>query len=146
MDALLKSELLAKSLIHKHVPGWKFRFTKGRKQLGQCNYNTKTIGLSRHYVLNYSEELVKDTILHEIAHALAGWEAAHGPVWKRHCLAIGAIPRARKQIEVKGHKWELKCIDCSNIHKYFRKPGRSTVLFGRCGRCRGALKLTQRGS
>ena len=35
------------------------------------------------------EDVVRQTMLHEIAHALVGYEAAHGPVWKRKAAEIG---------------------------------------------------------
>ena len=38
-----------------------------------------------------------DTILHEIAHAIAGANAGHGPVWKAVAKRIGAAPRARAE-------------------------------------------------
>jgi len=38
-----------------------------------------------------SDELVRDTLLHEIAHALVGTAHGHDEVWKAKCLEIGAI-------------------------------------------------------
>lgn len=37
--------------------------------------------------------LIRDTILHEIAHALVGPNHCHDLVWKAKCLEIGATPR-----------------------------------------------------
>ncbi|WYV99262.1 hypothetical protein KoPa4_00094 [Pseudomonas phage vB_PpuM-KoPa-4] len=76
--------------------GWTGKFnSRTSKRLGQCQYDNKVIELGSFYVENNSEELVKDTILHEIAHALAGPGTGHGPVWKQWCLVVGAHPVAR---------------------------------------------------
>ena len=40
------------------------------------------------------DDEIKDTLLHEIAHALAGPKAGHRYEWKRICLQIGATPSA----------------------------------------------------
>ena len=42
-----------------------------------------------------SKEQIRDTVLHEIAHAIAGREAGHGPLWKVTARRIGATPRAK---------------------------------------------------
>ena len=60
--------------------GWRFKFDRARLRAGQCRYRSKTITLSKHYVaLNVTTrpEEVLDTILHEIAHALAGGRHGH---------------------------------------------------------------------
>ena len=78
---------LAQYLLEKHSLaqlGWTFQWDSAKRRAGACKYSRKTITISRHYVaLNLSErpDDVIDTILHEIAHALAGWSAGHGPKW-----------------------------------------------------------------
>ena len=42
-----------------------------------------------------SDESIQDTVLHEIAHALAAPEAGHGPLWKTVARRIGAAPMAK---------------------------------------------------
>lgn len=39
---------------------------------------------------NYSK--LRDTVLHEIAHAIAGHKAGHGPAWKAIARKVGARP------------------------------------------------------
>ena len=53
------------------------------------------IWISRTHALEGSEEQIRDTVLHEIAHAIAGHEAGHGPLWKATARRIGATPRAK---------------------------------------------------
>jgi len=96
-----KAEGLTNYLMYKHkLPyDWKFRWQNKKNSLGTCSYHRKLILLSKWYVeLNDIEE-VKDTILHEIAHALAYVRygklgIGHGHLWKRVCVEIGAIPKS----------------------------------------------------
>ena len=48
---------------------------------------------ARTRALEGSEEQLLDTVLHEIAHAIAGHEAGHGLLWKATARRIGATPR-----------------------------------------------------
>src|SRR5688572_16549717 len=87
---------LAHSLLRQHGlhdAGWTFRFDHARRRFGSCRYRAKVVTLSRHLTFLNDEPQVRDTILHEIAHALAGHAAGHGDEWKRMCVTVGANPR-----------------------------------------------------
>ena len=56
---------------HNLLPTWKFEFDRSKVRFGKCSYGSKTISLSRHLVELNADVEVRDTILHEIAHALA---------------------------------------------------------------------------
>lgn len=60
-----------------------------KRRLGQCRYEIEEIGLSEWFVKLNGEHEVRQTILHEIAHALVGPGYGHGRVWKAKCRAIG---------------------------------------------------------
>ena len=47
--------------------------------------------------MNGDPREVRDTILHEIAHALAGAKAKHGPAWKAIARRLGATLKARAE-------------------------------------------------
>lgn len=71
---------------------WRPQFDGARRRLGMCNMNARKIHFSRDYVTSADESSVRDTILHEIAHALAyerHGHTGHGPEWKRIALEIG---------------------------------------------------------
>lgn len=72
---------------------WRFEFDNSVKRFGCCNYTTKTISLSKKLCLLNGEPDVKDTILHEIAHALVGNANGHNYIWKLKCIEIGANPK-----------------------------------------------------
>ena len=56
---------------------------------------TARFRIGRGHALEGNEEEIRDTVLHEIAHAIAGPEAGHGPLWKATARRIGATPRAK---------------------------------------------------
>jgi hypothetical protein len=76
-----------------HLEDWKFEFDYHNTRFGLCNYRTKTISMSRFLTYMNDVSVVQDTILHEIAHALAPY-TGHGPRWRQVCRAIGCKPRA----------------------------------------------------
>jgi predicted SprT family Zn-dependent metalloprotease len=80
------------------------------------------IELSRPWTRLHSEAQVRDTILHEIAHALAGPSARHGPRWKKVAQRLGAEPKSCFHDE-RLAKEPLYTIFCPNscgkpIHRY----------------------------
>ena len=77
------------------LPDWSFRFSSARQKLGECRAREKLIVLSRTHAAEGTPADVRDTILHEIAHALAGPGAGHGPAWKAIARRLGARPASR---------------------------------------------------
>ena len=87
---------MARRLMDAHgLTGWTFAFGEARRRLGHCHFQDRMIRISRTHALEGSEEQIRDTVLHEIAHAIAGYEAGHGPLWKTTARRIGATPRAK---------------------------------------------------
>jgi predicted SprT family Zn-dependent metalloprotease len=84
---------LAWELMARHaLTGWRFEFDHARRRFGSCRYGQKRITLSRPLTLLNAEDQVRDTLLHEIAHALAPGDG-HGAVWRRKCREVGAKPQ-----------------------------------------------------
>ena len=94
-DRLREVALEARGLMDRHgLEEWTLGFIAARGKLGECRPLDRHIGLSRHHAVTGSPEQVTDTVLHEIAHALAGPDAGHGPAWKAIARRIGATPRS----------------------------------------------------
>jgi predicted SprT family Zn-dependent metalloprotease len=128
---------LAIELINQHVPGYSFSWNRSKRVFGTCEYTRKLITLS-YSLVSLNEELhVKDTILHEIAHAFAGRQNGHNRVWKWHASRIGANPiRCYDSNEVvMDAKYFAKCKCNNKIHKKIRRP-RVTKI---CIKCRERL-------
>lgn len=74
---------------------WTLKFNNRlTRVLGRCVFNKKTIELQTRFVKENPEHIVLDTIRHEIAHALAGYKAGHGPEWRLWAIKVGANPSA----------------------------------------------------
>ena len=87
---------MARRLMDEHgLTGWTLAFVEAKRRLGDCHFRNRVIRISRTHALEGSEEQIRDTMLHEIAHAIAGHEAGHGPLWKVTARRIGATPRAK---------------------------------------------------
>ena len=87
---------MARRLMDEHgLTGWTLAFVEAKRRLGDCHFQHRVIRISRTHALGGSKEQIRDTVLHEIAHAIAGREASHGPLWKVTARRIGATPRAK---------------------------------------------------
>jgi predicted SprT family Zn-dependent metalloprotease len=93
--------VLARELMRAHgllPPAWDFRLTDSRSRAGRCRYwpasGAGVVELSRAWGLanGWSEEFVRGTVLHEIAHALVGPARGHDEVWAAKCAEIGGSP------------------------------------------------------
>lgn len=109
----------------KHgLQGWTFGLSEAKRQLGVCKYRRKRIEIAEYYARNSSPESVLDTLLHEIAHALAGPKAGHGPAWKVVAVRLGATPRAcdhSPETVMKPGDWQATCPACKKtVHRYKR--------------------------
>ena len=90
-------------------------------------------------------DVIKHTILHEIAHALTGAEHHHDNVWQRTCLAIGGngkrLASGIKHSYIKPKQYyTYKCSLCGHLFKRQRQIDITRYV---CGNCKGHLtKLT----
>ena len=82
---------MARRLMREHgIDGWTVRLDRAKTRAGVCRFGIRQIGLSAPLTRLHSEEEVRDTILHEIAHALVGPEHGHDATWRAQALAIGS--------------------------------------------------------
>jgi len=89
---LTEVKIMAENLMFQHglkQSGWTFQFDNAINRCGCCRYRIKKIQVSKHYASLNNEAIVKDTILHEIAHALVGPGHGHDHVWKAKAIEIG---------------------------------------------------------
>src|SRR5947209_15308840 len=89
----LEVQKLAGDLLAAHgLDGWTFAFNRRKRAMGYCYYGSKTVELSVYFVESNPDAVIRDTLLHEIAHALVGPEHGHDRAWKEKCLELGAKP------------------------------------------------------
>ncbi|WP_169973369.1 SprT-like domain-containing protein [Tautonia rosea] len=105
--------------------GWTFGLAQTKRRLGACKYRLKRIEIAEYHVRNNPDEMVRDTLLHEIAHAIAGPDAGHGPAWKAVAIRLGATPRScetSNTLAVQPGDWQATCPSCQKTVHYYRQP------------------------
>jgi len=142
---LQEAKTLALELMRKHgitYDGWTFQFDNARRRAGVCKYRSKTIGLSKYLLPYMKDDKVKDTLLHEIAHAMVGAGHGHDRVWQRQAIAIGCNGARCYNPETEFHagaveelavqsKYSITCPKCGRVTAKHRRPKRSQA----CGKC-----------
>jgi hypothetical protein len=66
---------------------WTLRFGPGRKQAGLCERRAKRLTFSAALFSVWTQDHCRNTILHEIAHALT--TGHHTPEWRRVFISMG---------------------------------------------------------
>ena len=67
----------AEALISSHLDSsWTFGFDNAKRRAGQCDYTRRRITVSRYLSARYDDDTNHQTLLHEVAHALAGATAS----------------------------------------------------------------------
>jgi predicted SprT family Zn-dependent metalloprotease len=120
---------------------WTFTYNRRKTEMGLCLYSPKRIELSQYFIELNGDEAVRETLLHEIAHALVGPGHGHDLFWKQQCLKIGAKPeRLCHSVSMPEGRWGAQCGYCGMLHYKHRKPKHMVGWFcSRCGRERGRL-------
>jgi predicted SprT family Zn-dependent metalloprotease len=140
---LYEAAHLARQLMCEHgldAIGWTFSFDHARRRFGRCDYTNKRITLSRPLTFLNCIEEVRDTILHEIAHALAPG-AGHGARWRAMCRRVGAraVRCYDDQTVVapprRAARWEIGCPGCDWWVPRHRRARRKYV----CATCRSKV-------
>ncbi|WP_343966681.1 SprT-like domain-containing protein, partial [Oryzihumus leptocrescens] len=85
---------MATALMAEHgLVGWRLVLDNAKTRAGVCRPARREIGLSRAITALHTEAEVRDTVLHEIAHALVGAHHGHDAVWRAKALEIGSSGR-----------------------------------------------------
>jgi predicted SprT family Zn-dependent metalloprotease len=132
---LAAAERLAKQLMQKHglLPSWRFAFDRAVVRFGSCNWGQRKITLSTKLTSINDEAAVRDTILHEIAHALTSPRSGHGRKWKRVAEAIGACAQRcyGNEVVLPAHKYVGTCPTC---RRTIQRNRRARVSCAHCDR------------
>ena len=131
---------MATELMEAHgLVGWRIKFDHARRRAGQCDFSKKVISLSRLYVRVANKHHVRDTILHEIAHALVGPRHGHDAVWRQKAREIGCTATRCHTLDFSKARWIMKCPNgCFSVERHRRKSGlvcvacKSSVEFIAC--------------
>ena len=116
--------------------GWRFEFDRKKTRFGVCSHGRKVIGLSKVLVELNCEEVVEKTILHEIAHAIVGYEHMHDDVWRAKAIELGDDGEQCYKTQSQGGnvtptagRWKLQCRGCGFTwsKQYYSKPRRKLI-------------------
>ena len=132
--------IAARELLRHGLQDWSFGWASTKRRQGVCKYRDRRIEIAEYYATHNLPEKVLDTLLHEIAHALAGPKARHGPAWKAVATKLGASPRAydtcRETVVMPGD-WQATCEACNRTYHKYKRPQSLTGY-----RCRCAARMS----
>jgi len=123
----------ANALIALHLDdSWSFGFDNAKTRAGLCNYTRKRITVSRYLAEKFEDDAIHQTLLHEVAHAMAGPRAGHGPKWKAVANELGYEGGRLHDGPIANElaPWVGTCPAGHIIHRY-RRPTRPMA----CGKC-----------
>lgn len=138
MAELHRVQVWAEALIRMHLDpvfgagAWTFGFDNAKRRAGLCNFTNKRITVSRYLAAKYDDDEIHQILLHEVAHAMAGNEAAHGKKWQNVAREIGYVGERTHNGEI-AHElapWIGSC-PAGHEHTRFRKPTRAMS----CAKC-----------
>ncbi len=132
IDSILK---LALGLLSEHgLEKWRFKFDHSTRRAGCCNYREKLISISFDLARNTSNENIRDTILHEIAHALVGENHSHDAIWKAKAKEIGCSGERTHRLTFSPPRYHVTCENQCWTHTAERRNPRLV-----CRTCGGKL-------
>lgn len=106
---------------------WEINFSNRKRTLGHCNCSKKIISISNAYLKTNPFPIMKDTLLHEIAHALhykKTGKTNHGNDWKKIARDVGCKPircADLKEVNLPSAKYIGTCPCCGNKTNLYRK-------------------------
>ena len=120
--------------------GWVFRFDRAKRRAGCCNFNKKQISLAHSFCNVACDEEVKNTLLHEIAHALVGPGHRHNRVWRQKAQEIGCDAKVTHNLNFSEARYRVGCMQgCWEITRH--RINRNWLKHRRCGKCGSDLGL-----
>lgn len=113
-----QTQSLAHELMELHgllQAGWSFRLDRAKRYSGITAVELKEIRISGPMATTVEASAVRETILHEIAHALVGncEKDEHGPIWLAKALEIGSTGEAYDLTYIP-RCWTSKCPRCKS--------------------------------
>ncbi len=107
----------AEALMEKHgLRDWSFQFDDAIRRAACCDSATKVISLAHQFYSKAPAYELRDTILHEIAHAVVGNEHGHDRVWKHAARRIGCTGERCHGVNFAPPRYIVYCRHCRWKH------------------------------
>lgn len=136
-------QLLAELLLNEHElfdKGWRFSFDRAKRRAGSCKFSNKEITLAKAYAEQEDFKEIKNTILHEIAHALVGPKHGHNEIWRQKALEIGCDAERCHYVVFSKPKYKLTCINrCFDVARF--RVNQNFLNSRICSKCKGKLLI-----
>ena len=136
-------KILADKLLDEHgliEKGWRFSFDRAKRRAGSCKFSKKEITIAKAYAEQQEVMEIKNTILHEIAHALVGPQHGHSQIWRKKAKEIGCDASRCHHIVFSKPKYVLTCYNrCFEVSRY--RVNQSFMQSKICSKCNSNLLL-----
>ena len=136
-------KMLADKLLDEHgliEKGWRFSFDRAKRRAGSCKFSKKEITIAKAYAEQQERLEIKNTILHEIAHALVGSQHGHSQIWRKKAKEIGCDASRCHHIVFSKPKYVLTCYNrCFEVSRY--RVNQSFMQSKICSKCNSNLLL-----
>ncbi|WP_432572823.1 SprT-like domain-containing protein [Kineococcus sp. SYSU DK005] len=128
---------MAEDLLAEHgLAGWTVVVDRARTRAGVCREDRRQIGLSGPLTALHAPEEVRDTVLHEIAHALVGTRHGHDDVWRATARRLGCTGARTTSAPRPAGRWRGVCPAGHAVTRH-RRPARPVA----CGACGSGFSL-----
>ena len=136
-------KILADKLLDEHgliEKGWRFSFDRAKRRAGSCKFSKKEITIAKAYAEQQEVMEIKNTILHEIAHALVGPQHGHSQIWRKKAKEIGCDASRCHHIVFSKPKYVLTCYNsCFKVSRH--RVNQSFMKSKICSKCNSSLLL-----
>lgn len=133
---------LAGELLARHgLVAWRFAFDHAKRRGGACHFGRHTISVAVGFAQAADDAEIRDTLLHEIAHALVGPRHHHDAVWQAKAHEIGCSARRCHSLDFSEPSVIARCANgCFAVGKHRRRRNM------RCRRCGGPVRYDPVGA
>ena len=117
------------------LEAWVLGMDNAYDRLGMCIYNQRKITLSSHFLRGptCNEKQIRNTILHEMAHAIVGPHHNHDEVWKKMAIRIGCDGKIKSPMDRPNAAYILECKNRCFSQTYYRRPKLTNKVCAKCG-------------
>jgi len=134
MDAIETYTLARNMMDEFELNNWSLILGRGKALFGLCDHQKRTITISQPLSLINDEPVVRDIVLHEIAHALAGSTAGHGKAWIAIAKSIGCSATRTHSAVTPPPKYIVTCPNCGHQFGRNRKDKNPLACFSCCNK------------